>query len=285
MEQFALPKDLNKNVLDMIASASQLPIVRVDRDSFLRKEFKDSPHLDVILEKGPQAVYELDSLRRKASQIIKTSTHQTALTSFVAGLPANPFIALPAALADAAQNFAFGLHLAQKIAYLFGEDNLFEGGQSELSDEAKMRVIAYMGVMLGVSNANVLLVGLAKDAVLVAGKRYLAKPLTKKTIWYPLLKKVASQLGQRMSKDLLRKVLTKGLPVIGGLISAGLTYLTFKPMGELLADTFVKQLSGDFDLDMVLKEELRASEEETKPEDILDADFQEISPEDKQEGL
>lgn len=44
---------------------AKLPIARVDREPFLSKQFADSPHLEVILERGPKAVYTVNSLREK----------------------------------------------------------------------------------------------------------------------------------------------------------------------------------------------------------------------------
>lgn len=35
--------------------------------------------------------------------------------------------------------------------------------------------------------------------------------------------------------------------MIGGVVSGGLTYVTFRPMGRRLVDTMVKNLSGEFD--------------------------------------
>ena len=75
--------------LQTIASACQLPIVRVSRDNFLREEFKNSKHLDVILKDGPQAVYTIKALRLRATRLVDSCTKKTALASFVAGESSN----------------------------------------------------------------------------------------------------------------------------------------------------------------------------------------------------
>ncbi|ELY5748359.1 hypothetical protein RYR35_001620, partial [Streptococcus iniae] len=50
-------------------------------------------------------------------------------------------------------------------------------------------------------------------------------------------------------------VLTKSVPIIGGAISGGMTYLTFKPMGNRLAKTLYQNLNGEFENhDMVYNE-------------------------------
>ena len=70
----AEPQDkLYAKTLQTIGAVSKLPIVRVDREAFLRKQFAGSPHLAVIIENGPQAVYTVGSLRHKADSIIKNS--------------------------------------------------------------------------------------------------------------------------------------------------------------------------------------------------------------------
>lgn len=140
-------EELYDVAINMIGSVAKLPVIRVDREAFLRQQFADSEYLDEILEHGPQHVYTAESLRRKADGLIKKSTNQTTLAAFVAGIPGGP-AAVAAGGADVAQYFGFAINLAQKIAYLFGEDDLFTD-ESELNEGAKVRVLAYLGVMLG----------------------------------------------------------------------------------------------------------------------------------------
>ena len=46
-----------QKTLETIAVLAKLPVVRVDREEFLKNQFKDSEYLDQILENGPQSVY------------------------------------------------------------------------------------------------------------------------------------------------------------------------------------------------------------------------------------
>lgn len=223
-----------------ITAASQLPFVKVDREQFLRQEFKNDKYIDVILEKGPQEVYKPDVLKRKAIKIINDTTNKTTVLAFMAGLPGNPIVAGVAATADITQFFGFALHLSQKIAYLYGEDNLFDNSK-QISDETKIRIIAYLGVMFGASGANTLILKVAKNAGPNIGKKVAAKALTK-TTWYPLVKKVGTILGIKINKKIIGNVISKMVPVIGGVISGGITYTTFKPMGIKLSKTFYSQL-------------------------------------------
>ena len=81
---------------ELITKLATLPVVRVNREDFLRSTFGASPYIDDIIAHGPQYVFTVDSLRLKADEIIKNSTRKTSVASFAAGLPSN--IALMAGL-------------------------------------------------------------------------------------------------------------------------------------------------------------------------------------------
>lgn len=248
---------LYSTTLQTIGAVSKLPVVRVDREAFLRKHFAGSPHLDVILESGPQAVFTAESLRQKANGIIKGSAAKTSLTSFAAGLPGNPVVMIAAGSADVAQYFGFAINLAQQIAYLFGEDDLFDGG-GQLSEAAQVRVIAYLGAMFGAAGAAALVSQTSKLAGANLGKKVAAQALTK-TAWYPVVKKVGALVGKQVTKKTVEKTITKAVPVVGGVLSGGLTYVTFRPMGHRLADALFRNLNGDFDDQLELKAEFAAT--------------------------
>lgn len=248
---------LYATTLQTIGAVSKLPIVRVDREAFLRKQFASSPHLAVILESGPQAVYTVESLRQKANSIIKNSTAKTSMASFATGLPGNRVAMVAAGGADVAQYFGFAINLAQQLAYLFGEDELFDDG-GQLSEAAQIRVIAYLGAMFGAAGAAALVSQTSKLASANLGKKVAAQALTK-TTWYPLVKKVGALVGKQVTKKSVEKTITKAVPIAGGFISGGLTYLTFRPMGNRLADTLAANLNGDFDEDLELNPDFAAS--------------------------
>lgn len=273
---------------EMITKLSNIPVVRVDRDEFLKKTFGDSPHIDDILKYGPQYVYSTDSLRAKADEIIQNSTRKSTVASFAAGLPSNIAVTVAASVADIGQYFAFALNMAQKIAYLFGENQLFttfdpkedmlKTDGTSIPESAQERMIAYLGAMLGVSGAGALIVKTAQSAGAAIGKKVASQALTK-TTWYPLLKKVASVLGYKITKKTVESAITKTVPVIGGAVSGAITYASFKPMGGRLADVFVKMLNGEFNVDMELNSEYadkinsEANSFEVSEDEIIDAEF------------
>ena len=230
-------EDFNQLVLSTLSKTTKLPFVKVSREEFLKKEFKGSEYLDIILKNGPQSVFTPEALRKRATKIINDTTKKTALTSFVAGLPSNPITATLSGGADVVQYFGFSLNLAQQLAYLFGEDELFTGEFDELPEAAKARMIGYLGIMLGAGGAAALI-----------------------------------------TKMSVGKTVTKVIPVIGGVFSGGLTYYTFKPSAERLANTFEKLLKGEFieedvsinDLSDDFKEYLESDEA------IIDGEYTEV---------
>ena len=253
--------DLYATALNMVTTVSKLPGINVNREEFLAKLFGKSPYFNQILEQGPQAVFTPESLRKKADEVINESTTKTAALSFISGLPSNPVAMVALGGADVAQYFGFAINLAQCLAYLFGEDDLFVDGSTEMPEEAKVRAIAYLGAMFGAAGAAQLV---AKTSVKVGanlGKQLAAKALTK-TMWYPLLKQVGKLVGQKVTKKTVEKTVTKAVPVIGGAVSGAITFVTFRPMGSRLADVFEQNLKGEFVAEggMELKAEFLAAD-------------------------
>lgn len=257
MAQFS-QDDLYDKAIQTVGAVARLPIVRVDREEFLRKQFAGSEHLDKIIADGPHAVLSPEALEKRAKAIVRSATMKTASVSFATGIPANPLVALPAGAADVASYFGFAINMAQQLAYLFGEDELFDGGAEEITEEAKVRIVAYLGVMFGASGASVLINQLSAEAGKNLGKKVATSGLMK-TAWYPLLKKVGAVVGKKVTTKTVEKTITKSVPVIGGAVSGGLTFVTFRPMGYRLADTLAKGLRGEHDEYDDLSPEFKAS--------------------------
>lgn len=241
--------DLYDKAIQTVGAVARLPIVRVDREAFLRKEFAGSPHIEAIMEKGPHSVFTPEALEKRAKVIVRNATVKTSAVSFAAGLPANPALMLPAGAADVASFFGFAINMAQQIAYLFGEDDIFDGAGEDISEEAKIRIVAYLGAMFGASGAAALVNQVSAQAGAAIGKKVASQALTQ-TVWYPTLKKTGALIGQKITKKTVEKTITKAVPVVGGVVSGGLTFVTFRPMGHRLADTFARGLRGEIeDLD------------------------------------
>ena len=87
---------LYDTALSTISAVTKLPLVKVNREKFLSRQFANSPHLEHILAHGPQSVYTAEALQKKAHKIVRSNTTKTAVTSFVSGLPTNPLVMVPA---------------------------------------------------------------------------------------------------------------------------------------------------------------------------------------------
>ena len=245
-----------------ITAASQLPFVKVNWEEFLRKEFAGDKYLENIIKDGPQSVFTSQALRKRADRVIANATNKTSVASFVTGLPSNPVTALAS---------GFALNLSQQIAYLFGEEELFSGDYNQLPEEARIRIVAYLGIMVGASGSSALIANVSKMAGKSLGKKVAQQALTK-TAWYPLVKKIGSTIGFKITKQSIGKSITKVVPVIGGVISGGLTYMTFKPMGNKLADTFVDLLDGKISEDFSGMNEYRGDFRQKMAKDVEDID-------------
>ena len=87
--------------------------------------------------------------------------------------------------------------------------------------------------MFGVNGAANTITKISASAAQKASKDIAAKALTKGTI-YPIVKKIAQALGVKMTKDIFAKGVSKVIPIVGGIASGGLTYVTYKPMAYKL---------------------------------------------------
>ena len=85
--------------------------------------------------------------------------------------------------------------------------------ESELNEGAKVRVLAYLGVMLGASGSAMLVGKLAREVGKNMGKKITQQALTK-TTWYPLLKKIGAMVGKRVVKESIGKLLPRLCPLL-----------------------------------------------------------------------
>ena len=198
-------QDLAMQVLQQVV---KLPVVKVDRSKFLVDKFSkelDPQDIPTLLEQGPTSLLSQEILDRVANACIRDNVLLASGTSVLAGLPGGIAMAITIP-ADVAQFYGFSLKLAQELGYIYGYEDLW-ASREELSEDAQNT----KQVMKTVPN----------------------KALTK-TLWYPILKKVLKIFGVNLTKGGLAKGMGKFIPILGGIISGGLTFATMKPMGESL---------------------------------------------------
>jgi len=188
------------SLVDIVSTAIRIPGVKVNRESFLREQFKDLPpeHIQLIVAKGPvEANCSRSELRKIAKNLVKKKTLISSSASFIAGIPGG--LAMAATIpADMLQFYGAALGLAQELAYIYGEGDLWSG---DLPDTEKVtnQLILYCGVMLGASGVaqtiRVLSSSLAKQAL----KKLPQKALTK-TFYYPIVKSIAKAFSAKNDK-------------------------------------------------------------------------------------
>lgn len=233
----------------VLKNAVSLPGVKINRQEFLSKELKKYYPPETIqkaIETSPSnAGIPRQTINTIAKGCIAYETNKVSAISFAAGLPGGValFGTVPA---DLVQYFGHILRILQKLVYLYDWEDLFND-ETGIDDETTNLLTLFVGVMFGVNSAATVLNKIAQQASEKAYKSLMAKALTKGTI-YPIVKKIAASIGVKMTKDMFAKGVSKVVPVIGGVASGGLTYVTYRPMAGRLQ----KYLSG---LDMVKSED------------------------------
>lgn len=216
----------------VIASAAQIPGVKISREKYLASALrgKFSPEVVALaIASSPAAAgISPDELSPIADASIRYEATKVTALSAVAGLPGG-LAAAGTVSADLAQYFAHVIRISQKLAYLYGWENIFEGTAEELDDEAKSLLILFMGVMFGANGAADAVAKIAQGAAGAAQKQIAQKALTKGVV-YPVVKKVSGYLGVKMTKDIFAKGVSKVIPLIGGVISGSITLATYAPM-------------------------------------------------------
>lgn len=252
----------------VVATAVKLPGVKVDRNKFLSDVFsKQEDQLSDIVTFGPvDANIDREQLAKLAKKQILLRTSESSAVSFAAGLPGG-FAMAATVPADVLQFFGMALRLAQEISYLYGAKDLWQHG--ELDDERiRNQLIIYIGVMFGVSGASAGLRVLSSQIAKTTLKKLPQKALTK-TFWYPLIKKICAGIGIKVTKSTFANGVSKAIPVVGGVISGGLTFASMMPMANRLQGVFDKSCfdytQEEFEEDCVVIE--NTQEEPPEPEE------------------
>ena len=228
----AVDSVINKYITpeEIIAQVIKLPAARVDRAAFLQKElirYYPEETVKTAIEYNPAyAGIDKQRINTIANQVIQRETNKVSGISFAAGLPGG--FALAATIpADVIQYFAFTIRAIQEIAYLYGFDE-FDFEDEEIDSYAMDQILIFLGAMYGVQGVDDSIRVIAETAAQKTSKALANEALTKTAI-YPVVKKVAKELRRKIAKRIYVKGASKIVPVIGGAVSGGLTYASFKP--------------------------------------------------------
>ena len=225
----------NNHFLNALNVAMKIPGVKINRSTFLKKELSvyfPRDTVEVAISRNPaMAGISVEDIERIARSCIDHETKNVSLISAAAGIPGG-FAMLGSVPADVAQYFAHMIKILQKLVYLYGWEELYNIN-GEFDDETTDKIILFMGVMFGVNAANAAVSKIAKAAAISVEKQIAKKALTKGLI-YPVVKRIAQILGVKMTKEIFAKGVAKVVPILGGALSGGLTYFTFKPAANNL---------------------------------------------------
>jgi hypothetical protein len=219
----------------VLDAAAKMPGVRINRETYLRTALKrhcTQEQIERAVAENPAAAgIPLKVLHEVANTSITYETSKVTGISTAAGIPGGWWV-LGTAPADMTQYIAHMLRIAQKLAYVYGWPDLF-GGEGAMDEATEGILTLFVGVMVG---AQVAQNGVAKVSTMIAAqvvKKLPQQALTKGAI-YPLVKKVAGFLGVSMTKKLFASGVAKAIPVVGAVLSGGLTLGTFLPMSKRL---------------------------------------------------
>ena len=226
-----------QRALEFLAKVVRVPGVRVNRDEFLRQELRklrmDDDAIARAIDSNPLlAGVALTEIDRLAEDAISYETNKSAAISFVAGIPGG-FAMLGTIPADLMQYYAHALRIMQKLAYLYGWGELLPNDRD--ADDDTIGVLAvFFGVMLGVGGAAQSLTAFARVAAKTAYQNHATKRALMSITWYPVVKHSLRLIGINITKSTAAKGFSKIVPVIGGFVSSGLTFMALQSQSALL---------------------------------------------------
>lgn len=254
----------------IVKRAAKLKGVRIDRDVFLRTELSKYCPMAVVNAAvettTQQAGVSMEIMDLLADASIDLETKKVAGLSALAGIPGG--LAMVGTIpADLVNYFAHVLRIEQKLAYVYGWQSFLDEND-EIDDQTMYKLILFLGVIMQVGGINVSLTSFAAHTAAVGIAKTIEKQALTKTFWYPILKKVMAAIGVKVTKKSFANVVAKGVPLLGGAISGGLTWMTYKPGARSLKNhlRLLPQATGGVVDELELEAILEAESERERKE-------------------
>lgn len=252
-------KDGRVDTEDIIILGLRIPGVHIDREEFLRKQFMKNYANDVIQDavkfNPAHAGITVEEIDNIADQVIQYERNCVSGISLALGAPGG--VAMVATLpADIAQYYGYMLRAIQKLLYLYGFPEINVENGVNIDDETMNLITLCLGVMYGVEGSVASIKILSNALGKGVEKKLLQKALTKGT-FYPIVKKISRWFSVCMTKQVFAGFFRKAIPVVGGVVGGGITYLSFKPccdnLKKSLQDTTLcnpssRKLFDEFDV-------------------------------------
>ncbi|TMN32569.1 hypothetical protein [Pseudoalteromonas sp. S2755] len=161
--------------------------------------------------KAEREKYPNSTNRKLAEKAFSSARWKATSTGFATGLPANPWTAVPAATLDVAVTLRTEVAAVARAAVIYDE-NFFD------DDEAKWELlIPIFGLNVGSQALREFGIRGGMGVTRVAIKKYLSKETLKQ-----FKKIMLKYFGIKVTQ---KGVITKTLPVVGGLIGGGWNYI------------------------------------------------------------
>lgn len=228
------------NIAKYFNQIAKLPGYKVKRRAFLFEVLTDNNYSKHDIERvlDGKVVETLDSteVRKIANTRINYRKNIVTGISAALGLPGG---ATGAAFvpADIIQFFYHASVLSQELAYLYGYPDIWDAPSENL--EGNDAVLIFIGTMLGVGSASQLLKEVTSRLAVHAPQKVMKKAITK-TLVYKVVKEVLSYIGVKVTKEKFAKFIGKVIPVVGSIVSGGLTYYSFGANADKLHNHFIE---------------------------------------------
>lgn len=238
IEKLDADGDGQVGIEDIIILSFKTPGVYIPRDAFLKKQFfKNHPsHVveDMITRTPALAGISPEEIDRIADECIISERTKVSGISTALGAPGGA--AMVATIpADIIQYYGFTLRALQKLLYLYGFPDIDSDSADglQLDEQTMNTIILCLGIMYGVAGANNAIKAIARGLANGVNKKLMGMALTKGTV-FPFVKEVAKWFGVKLTKSMFSGAISKAIPVVGGVIGGGLTFVSFKPCCDKL---------------------------------------------------
>lgn len=242
VDQLDVNRDGKIDIEDIIILGLKTPGVKVERSKFLENEFRihyDDETIRRAIETTPRyANIPTEDINAMADAVIQRERYFVSGIAAALGAPGGA--AMVATIpADIIQYYGYTLRVAQELMYLYGFPEIVSPDNEAQVDTPTMNtLIVAMGVMFGVAGANNAMKAMAKALGAGVEKQLMKRALTKGVI-YPVVKDIAKWFGVKMTKEVFAGFFKNAIPVAGGILGGGITYLSFKPCCERLKASLI----------------------------------------------
>lgn len=227
----------------VLKAALKTPGVIIKRDVFLRKElikYCSEEEVQEAIDNNPaKAGIPKELINKISLSVIDYETTRVTAISVAASIPSSaaPAVAAGAASVDITSYFAHILRVVQELAYLYGFSQ-FDFKEDNVDSDTMKQIMVFLGVMFSVHGASSSLNKIANSVAKNVAKNIASKPLTKGIV-YPIVKEITKKIGIRITKQIFADTVASAIPVVGSVLSGGLTYAMFRPQCMKLRKTLM----------------------------------------------